>query len=188
MLRALLSAIAVLMLGAMAFLVYTNYFVANKPTVSGPGATAEGTPPIVPITEKPVVPPAPIVQPPPAPRIDTVVAPPPPAPKLKRTHVVQPGDSLSSISRKFYGNPDRYDKIAVANGLRSRDRIRVGQVLVIPDGPVAPPVLETVVEDKTVEEKTENTGEDTASAPPTQDFEPQPPTLNTTRNKDTVRK
>ncbi len=58
-----------------------------------------------------------------------------PAPKAsgKRTHIVQPGESLWVISRKYLGNGELNGKIAVANGLTSRDHIRPGQVLVIPD-------------------------------------------------------
>jgi len=96
----------------------------------------------------------------------------PPAPKLRRTHVVQAGESLSSISRKYYGTPDRYGKIAAANNLRSRDLIRTGQVLVIPDY-AGPPIIESVGDENDAR---------TASAMDTQDFEPQPPTLNTTRS------
>jgi LysM repeat protein len=96
----------------------------------------------------------------------------PPAPKLRRTHVVQAGESLSSISRKYYGTPDRYGKIAAANNLRDRDLIRTGQVLVIPDAPSSP-IIES-----TGDEKDEGAAS-AASAVDRQDFEPQPPTLNT---------
>jgi LysM repeat protein len=51
----------------------------------------------------------------------------------KRTHVVQPGESLWLISKKMYGNAELYSKIADANGLTAKDRVRAGQVLVIPE-------------------------------------------------------
>jgi len=54
-------------------------------------------------------------------------------PVAKRTHIVQPGESLWVISKKMYGNAELYGKIADANGMSSKDRVRVGQVLVIPD-------------------------------------------------------
>jgi len=174
MLRALVSAIVVLGLAATVFLVYSNYIAPRLRTDAGGSITADGTPPAPP---KPAVSPQ---QPPPAPKTETATPVPPPLPpappKLKRTHVVQPGDSLSAISRKYYGNPDLYGKIAVANGLRSHDRIRVGQVLVIPDGPSPPVILETADD--------ENQAERTVTTSQTGDVEPQPPTLNATRSKD----
>lgn len=49
-------------------------------------------------------------------------------------HTVVRGDTLSGISRKFYGDPDRYKKIFEANRpmLQDPDRIFPGQVLRIP--------------------------------------------------------
>lgn len=52
----------------------------------------------------------------------------------KRTHVVQPGESLWVISKKYLGNGELNGKIAECNGLTSRDKIKVGQLLIIPDG------------------------------------------------------
>lgn len=57
-----------------------------------------------------------------------------------RTHVVKPGESLWVISKKYYGNAELLTKIAESNNLTSRDRIRAGQVLVIPDLNAAPAV------------------------------------------------
>jgi len=175
MIRALLSAAALVGLVGAGFYLYSNFFVPEKKAAAGPNITAGATPPQPPAPSKPAPgpqpPPAQPVQPP-APKVETPPTPPaPPAPKLRHTHVVQPGESLSSISRKYYGTPDRYGKIAAANNLRGRDLIRVGQVLVIPDVS-GPPILENEGDEK---------DERTASAVDTQDFEPQPPTLNTTR-------
>jgi nucleoid-associated protein YgaU len=52
-----------------------------------------------------------------------------------RTYTVQAGDSLSKISRQFYGNPNEYMKIFEANRDRLIDpnRIQPGQQLVIPE-------------------------------------------------------
>lgn len=52
-----------------------------------------------------------------------------------QTYTVQPGDTLSKISKRFYGNPHEYMKIFYANQgtLNDPDRINVGQELTIPD-------------------------------------------------------
>jgi nucleoid-associated protein YgaU len=51
-----------------------------------------------------------------------------------QTYTVKPGDTLSQISRQFYGNPHEYMRIFYANRdqLRDPDKIKVGQQLVIP--------------------------------------------------------
>ena len=52
-----------------------------------------------------------------------------------RTYTVQPGDSLSQISKQFYGNANQYTKIFEANRdqLNNPNEIRPGQRLVIPE-------------------------------------------------------
>ncbi len=51
-----------------------------------------------------------------------------------RTHVVKKGETLSSISRQYYGNPSDWKRIydANRNRIKNRDQIRVGQRLIIP--------------------------------------------------------
>ena len=51
-----------------------------------------------------------------------------------RTYTVQPGDSLSKISKEFYGNANQYMKIFEANKdkLTDPDKIKAGMNLVIP--------------------------------------------------------
>lgn len=49
-----------------------------------------------------------------------------------QTYKVAPGDTLSKISEKFYGNAHEYQKIADANGIENVNLIRVGQELKIP--------------------------------------------------------
>ena len=51
-----------------------------------------------------------------------------------QTYVVQPGDTLFSISRKFYNSPKRWKEILQANKKSIRDpkALTVGQTLVIP--------------------------------------------------------
>ncbi len=65
-------------------------------------------------------------------RIDPSRAP-APAPAA-RTYTVQPGDTLSKISKQFYGSANQYMKIFEANRnqLTDPDKIRVGQQLIIP--------------------------------------------------------
>lgn len=55
-------------------------------------------------------------------------------PVSSRTYIVQPGDTLGKISRKFYGTSSRYMDIYNANRdvLRSPNSVEVGQRLVIP--------------------------------------------------------
>lgn len=52
-----------------------------------------------------------------------------------RTYTVKPGDSLSKISKEFYGDANKYQKIFEANRdkLSDPDKIRAGQELVIPE-------------------------------------------------------
>src|SRR5438309_5298708 len=51
-----------------------------------------------------------------------------------RTYVVQTGDTLASISRKFYKSPARWKKILNANkkSIDDPEKLRIGQRLVIP--------------------------------------------------------
>ena len=51
-----------------------------------------------------------------------------------RMYSVQPGDSLSKIAKKFYGNASAWNKIFQANKdtISNPDLIRPGQVLRIP--------------------------------------------------------
>lgn len=51
-----------------------------------------------------------------------------------RTYTVQPGDSLSKISKQFYGDPNMYMKIFDANKdkLADPDKIKAGMNLLIP--------------------------------------------------------
>jgi nucleoid-associated protein YgaU len=52
----------------------------------------------------------------------------------RRRYTVQPGDSLSTISKQFYGNANQYMKIFDANKdkLADPDKVRAGIELVIP--------------------------------------------------------
>jgi len=50
-------------------------------------------------------------------------------------YVVEPGDTLGSISKRFYGNSGDYKRILDANRdkIENRDLISVGQELTIPE-------------------------------------------------------
>lgn len=51
-----------------------------------------------------------------------------------QTYTVKPGDTLSKISKQFYGNSNEYMRIFYANRekLRDPEKIQVGQQLTIP--------------------------------------------------------
>ena len=49
-----------------------------------------------------------------------------------RTYVVKSGDTLSKISKEFYGDANKYMEIANANNISNPDKIDVGQELKIP--------------------------------------------------------
>ena len=57
-----------------------------------------------------------------------------PSSATARTYTVQPGDSLSKISKQFYGDPNMYMKIFDANKdkLSDPDKVKVGTELRIP--------------------------------------------------------
>lgn len=52
---------------------------------------------------------------------------------MPTTYTIQPGDTLGRLAARFYGSPSRYLPIAAANRIANPDRLRVGQLLVIPD-------------------------------------------------------
>ena len=47
-------------------------------------------------------------------------------------YTVRPGDTLSKISKYFYGDANKYSQIAKANNLDNPDQIKTGQELLIP--------------------------------------------------------
>lgn len=57
-----------------------------------------------------------------------------PTPKANTTYTVKKGDSLWAISKKFYGDGNKFNKIADANKAKIKDpnKIQIGMVLTIP--------------------------------------------------------
>ncbi|HLX84580.1 MAG TPA: LysM peptidoglycan-binding domain-containing protein [Terriglobales bacterium] len=49
-----------------------------------------------------------------------------------QTYTVEPGDNLSKISKRFYGDPNKYATIVKANNISDPDKIKAGQELIIP--------------------------------------------------------
>ena len=52
--------------------------------------------------------------------------------KAARKHTVKKGETLSHISKKYYGKASDWKKILKANNLKSAGSVKPGQVLVIP--------------------------------------------------------
>lgn len=49
-----------------------------------------------------------------------------------QTYTVEAGDNLSKISKRFYGDPNKYATIVKANNISDPDKIKAGQELIIP--------------------------------------------------------
>lgn len=66
--------------------------------------------------------------------VDKAASPARQAKSTPRSHVVQPGDTLFSLSRQFYNSPDRWKDILEANSKSVDDpgKLKVGQTLTIP--------------------------------------------------------
>ncbi|AQQ69877.1 LysM domain/BON superfamily protein [Limihaloglobus sulfuriphilus] len=47
-------------------------------------------------------------------------------------HVVESGENLSSISRAYYGTPNRWQEIQKANNIKDPSKLQIGQKLLIP--------------------------------------------------------
>jgi len=57
----------------------------------------------------------------------------------ERTHVVRPGETLSGISRQYYGTTRFKDLLQQANGIADPKSLRAGQTIRIPPRPTAEP-------------------------------------------------
>jgi nucleoid-associated protein YgaU len=49
-----------------------------------------------------------------------------------QSYTIQSGDSLSKISKKFYGDANQYQKIASANSISDPNKIQAGKTITIP--------------------------------------------------------
>ena len=49
-----------------------------------------------------------------------------------QSYTIQSGDNLSKISKHFYGDANKYQKIAQANGIVDANKIQAGQTITIP--------------------------------------------------------
>jgi len=49
-----------------------------------------------------------------------------------KTYTIQPGDSLGTIAKEFYGNSIKYKEIAKANNIANPNAISVGQKIILP--------------------------------------------------------
>jgi nucleoid-associated protein YgaU len=50
----------------------------------------------------------------------------------EQPYTIKSGDNLSKVSKLFYGNANKYAKIAEANGISNPDHIQVGQTIEVP--------------------------------------------------------
>jgi nucleoid-associated protein YgaU len=49
-----------------------------------------------------------------------------------QTYTIAAGDNLSKVSKLFYGNANKYEEIAKANGMADANKIQVGQEIKVP--------------------------------------------------------
>jgi nucleoid-associated protein YgaU len=50
----------------------------------------------------------------------------------QQSYTIQSGDSLSKISKHFYGDANKYQKIASANSISDPNKIQAGKTITIP--------------------------------------------------------
>lgn len=50
----------------------------------------------------------------------------------EQPYTIKSGDNLSKVSKLFYGDANKYNKIAQANGIADPDKIRAGQQINVP--------------------------------------------------------
>ncbi|MBK9127297.1 MAG: LysM peptidoglycan-binding domain-containing protein [Phycisphaerales bacterium] len=105
---------------------------ATDPMITPRGTSSAYSPPPQQYEELP-----PVSSPTMTPRASRAEAPPPmaePSPRGGRVHVVSRGETLSSISRQYYGTPNRWRDIWNANKAKVPDpkKMQVGTRLVIP--------------------------------------------------------
>lgn len=50
----------------------------------------------------------------------------------EQSYTIEAGDNLSKVSKLFYGNANKYEAIAKANGMEDANKIQVGQKIMVP--------------------------------------------------------
>lgn len=50
----------------------------------------------------------------------------------EQTYTIAAGDNLSKVSKLFYGNANKYEAIAKANGMADANKIQAGQQITLP--------------------------------------------------------
>lgn len=90
-----------------------------------------------------------------------------------RTHVVQPGESLSSIARDQLGSMDYTDELIEANDITNPNVVEVGTELVLPNigTQVSEEAMESEEEESVEKEAMKETGETSDTAMATQTIE-----------------
>ncbi len=97
----------------------------NTLTEPTPSPTPEPTPEATP---------EPTEEPTPEPHVEPTAPPPATAPPepIYRTYVIQNGDSLNSISIRFYGDVSMVERIMVLNGIKDQNKIISGKEIKLP--------------------------------------------------------
>ena len=57
---------------------------------------------------------------------------------MPTTYRIARGDTLGKLAARFYGSPAKYTLIVTANQITNPDKLRIGQLLVIPDPQATP--------------------------------------------------
>ncbi|HEX8710803.1 MAG TPA: LysM peptidoglycan-binding domain-containing protein [Terracidiphilus sp.] len=50
----------------------------------------------------------------------------------EQPYTIHPGDNLSKIAKRFYGDANKYNEVARANGIADPNKIQAGQDLTLP--------------------------------------------------------
>ena len=52
---------------------------------------------------------------------------------MPTTYRIQPGDTLGRLAARLYGSAARYPLLVTANRIQNPDKLKVGQLIVVPD-------------------------------------------------------
>lgn len=142
MIRAAVTLGTLALLCGLGWLAWQNWdsLSAAAGTAGSKGTAQVFAPPAAGTAPESAAPPAPppkAPEPPPKPPAPES-AKPARAPAGFRTHRVQEGDSLWELSRHYYGSPGQIQRLADANAIERTGRLRIGQMLIIPDLSIPP--------------------------------------------------